>query len=65
MLDEKFKKFFSLQTLLNDTDSIAVLYRIQKIAEDQDRSEKILGAIKARIAEITTIRIPESTVKEL
>ena len=52
LLDERFKKFFSLQTLLNDTDSIALLFRIKRIAEDKERSDKIIKAIESRISEL-------------
>lgn len=45
-------KFFSLQSKLNETDSVAVLFRIKNIANDLDKSEKTIRAIEARISEI-------------
>lgn len=52
LLEDKFKKFFSLQSLLNETDSIALLFRIKRIAEEQERSDKVIKAVEARIAEL-------------
>ena len=52
LLNEKFKKFFSLQNLLNETNSVALLFRIKNMAQDQERSDKIIKAIEARIAEV-------------
>lgn len=46
------KPFFSTQKLLNDTESIALLFRIKSIAQDMDKSDKVIKAIEARIAEV-------------
>ncbi len=45
-------KFFSLLTALNSTESIATLFRMKNIAQDLERSDKIIKAIEARISEV-------------
>jgi len=45
-------KFFTLQTVLNNTESIAVLFRIRTLANELEKSEKIIKVIDARIAEV-------------
>lgn len=45
-------KFLSLTNKLNKIDSIPVLFRMLNLAEEQDKSNKITGAIQARISEL-------------
>jgi hypothetical protein len=46
------QKFLALQHTLNKTVSVAVLFRMLNLAEANDKSEKIISAIKARISEV-------------
>lgn len=61
-------KFFTLQSALNSTNSIATLYRIQNLAQELEKSDKIMKAIEARISEIQAEEFkpfPASPVEEL
>ena len=52
-LEELIKKpFLALKNKLVTTDSEGVLFRILTIAERLEKSDKITGAIKARIADV-------------
>lgn len=46
------KPFFSTQKLLNETESVALLFRIKNLAHDMDKSDKVMRAIEARISEV-------------
>lgn len=55
--DEELKtiinsKFFTLQNVLNNTESIAVLFRIKNLAQELEKSDKLIKAIDARISEV-------------
>lgn len=67
VLDEKFKKHFALQALLNGTESIALLFRIKGIAQEQEKSDKAVKAIEARISELQAneYKMPKVIEKEL
>ena len=45
-------KFFTLQNVLNNTESIAVLFRIKTLAQELEKSDKLIKAIDARISEV-------------
>lgn len=45
-------KYFSLVSELNKIESVAVLFRMKNIAEENEKSSKILEAIEARIYEV-------------
>ena len=53
------KKYLALQAILNKTSSEAVLYRIIDLARDMEKSEKIIGALEARLSEVNTIKVME------
>ena len=55
LLEDKFKKFFALQTLLNSTNSIPLLFRIKKVAQDKEKSDKVIKAIEGRISELQAL----------
>ena len=44
--------FLSLQNALNKTESIPYIYRILTIAQENDKSNKIIRAIEARLSEV-------------
>lgn len=48
-------KFFTLQNTLNRVDSLAVLFRMKALAEDNEKSEKIIKVIEARISEVQAL----------
>jgi hypothetical protein len=55
--DEELKtiinsKFFTLQNVLNNTESVAVLFRIKNLAQEMEKSDKLVKAIEARISEV-------------
>lgn len=61
-------KFFTLQNVLNNTSSIAVLFRIKNLAQDLEKSSKLIKAIEARISEVQAEEfkpIPNQTNLEL
>jgi hypothetical protein len=45
-------KFLALSATLNKIESTAVLFRIKNLAEDAEKSDKIIRAIESRISEI-------------
>lgn len=45
-------RFLAFQASLNKIFSVAVLFRIRGLAEDLEKSEKIIKAIEARISEV-------------
>lgn len=55
--DEELKeivnsKYLALTNKLNKITSVAVLFRMLTLAEEMEKSEKITGAIQARISEV-------------
>ena len=54
------KPFLALQNTLNKTTSVATLFRIESLARDLDKSEKVMKAIQSRLAEVQ-----EGNVKEV
>ena len=61
-------KFFTLQKVLNNTDSVAVLFRIKNLAQEMEKSDKLVKAIEARISEVQTEEFkpfPKSQTEEL
>lgn len=45
-------KFFALQNALNSTESVAVLFRIKSLAQELEKSDKLMKAIEARLSEV-------------
>ena len=45
-------KFLAFKATLNKTESTAVLFRMRALAEQEEKSEKIMQAIDARISEL-------------
>jgi len=61
-------KFFTLQNVLNNTDSIPVLFRIKNLAQEQEKSSKLIKVIEARIAEVQAEEfkpLPKSVTVEI
>lgn len=50
-------KFLSLKSALNNTKSEAVLFRMLNLAKEMEKSEKIVGAIEARLSEIQKLPV--------
>jgi hypothetical protein len=46
------KPFFSIQKLVNDTVSVALLFRIKNLAQEMEKSEKVISTIEARLSEV-------------
>lgn len=44
--------FLKLQSVLNNTESIPFLFRVKYIAQELEKSDKIIKAIEARISEV-------------
>jgi len=71
--DEELKeilgsKFFTLQNVLNNTNSVAVLFRIKNLAQEMEKSDKIIKVIEARISEVQAEEfkpLPQSTTMEI
>jgi hypothetical protein len=53
------KPFLALKNKLDKFSSVAPVYRVLKRAEDMEKSEKILDAIRARLAELELESIPQ------
>jgi len=58
------KPFLALKNKLNKFTSVAPVYRFLKRAEDMEKSEKILNAIRARLAELELESIPQAPAEE-
>jgi hypothetical protein len=52
-------KFMALQSVLNKIETEAVLLRMVAIARKEEKSEKIIGAIQARLSEINKLPVTE------
>jgi len=64
--DEELKavinqKYLALLATLNKTDKEAVLYRMLKVAQELDKSEKIIKIIESRLAEVQEMNLPQLT----
>jgi hypothetical protein len=46
------EKFFTIQSWLNKVDSEALIFRLLTIAREEEKSEKLVKAIEARLTEI-------------
>lgn len=57
-------KFMALQNKLNKIDSVAVLFRMKNLADEMDKSEKIVRAIEARISEVQSSEYTTSNSEE-
>jgi hypothetical protein len=55
-------KFFALQAATNKMTSEAPLYRLLKIAEKLEKSEKIISLIKGRLSEVQALPEPPQQV---
>lgn len=55
------KPFLAIINALNKTNSEAFVYRVLRIAQDEERSEKIISAINKRLAEIQNVYVSEPT----
>lgn len=53
------KPFLALQNTLNKTKSVATLFRIESLARDLEKSEKVMKAIQSRLSEVQENSIPE------
>lgn len=60
------KPFLALQATLNKTNSVATLYRIETLARDLEKSEKVMKAITSRLSEVQEKDLPKmpSSVEE-
>lgn len=61
-------KFFTLQNVLNNTESIATLFRIKGLAQELEKSDKLIKAVEARISEVQAEEfkpLPKSITTEL
>lgn len=66
MKEEELKKllsskFFTLQSALNKFTSEAPVYRLLILAEEMEKSEKIISAIKARLSELQEIELSDGS----
>jgi hypothetical protein len=62
------KPFLALQNTLNKTTSVATLFRIQTIAEQIEKSEKVMRAINSRLSEVQEgeiVQLPDKIESEL
>lgn len=57
-LDEMLNSpFFTLQNALNKFTSTAPVFRLEKMATEQEKSEKMLNAIRARLSELQELEL--------
>lgn len=62
------KPFKALENTLNSTNSIATLYRIRGLAEEMEKSEKVIRHIESRLSEVQEkelINLPNRVEEEL
>ncbi len=52
------KPFKALEATLNSTSSVALLYRILTLAEEMEKSEKVMNHIKSRLSEVQEGEVP-------
>jgi hypothetical protein len=52
LIDILNSKFFTIQSALNSTSSVALLFRMKNLASDIEKSDKIMKTIEARISEV-------------
>lgn len=57
-------RFLALQNKLNKVNSIPVLFRMLGIAQDEEKSDKIIKAIEARISEVQALEYKPKDVDE-
>src|SRR3990172_7387826 len=48
-------KFLTLQHAVNKMDSVATVYRLLNIAEEEEKSEKIMAFIKGKLSELQLV----------
>lgn len=53
------KPFKALEASLNSTNSVATLFRIRSLAEDLEKSEKVIRHIDSRLSEVQENSIPK------
>jgi hypothetical protein len=60
------KPFLALQNTLTKTTSVATLFRIESLARDLEKSEKVIRAIQSRLSEVQEGSVPQldSTIEE-
>ena len=58
------KPFQSLQQTLNKTKSVATIYRIQSLARDMEKSEKVMKHIESRLSEVQETPKPDNVILE-
>jgi len=60
-------KFFSLQSIINGTESEAVLLRMLDLADEMEKSDKLMTVLKSRLSELqgSASKFPESITTEL
>lgn len=64
MTDEELKAvivkpFYSIKAILDKTNSIATLFTIRNLAEELEKSEKVMKAIDSRISEVQEAKTPQ------
>jgi hypothetical protein len=52
------KPFLALQNTLNKTTSVATLFRIESLARELEKSEKVIRAIESRLSEVQEASVP-------
>jgi len=58
-------KFFTLESTLNKTESLAVLFRMVELAKELEKSEKIMKAFESRISELQAMPVVDSMITNL
>jgi hypothetical protein len=56
-------KYFTLEASVNKMNSEAPLYRLLKVAEEEERSDKIVNLIKGRLSEVQGLSQPPQMVE--
>jgi len=62
------KPFLALQNTLNKTNSVATLFRIENLARELDKSEKVMRAITSRLSDVQqegVVTLPSTIESEL
>lgn len=53
------KPFKTLENSLNSTTSVALLYRVLGLAQEMEKSDKVIRHIESRLSEVQEARIPK------
>lgn len=58
------KPFLALQSLLNKTESVALVFRLLNLAQEMEKSAAVIKAIESRLSELQSMETTEQSTEE-